>query len=69
MTPLAFKPLGPGQTVYVVAERITHLRAYDANGWHGTRLVLDTGAELSVGEWPEDVAARLAALPKPGAAE
>ena len=62
MNVLEFKPLGPGSTVYVVAERVTHFYEYDANGYYGSRLVLDTGKEVSVGEYPQDVARKLASV-------
>ena len=56
MTPLRFKAYGPGRCApTVIAERITHWYLVDFNGNHGTCIVLDTGKEVTVGDWPEDV--------------
>tara|TARA_B100001105_G_scaffold251204_1_gene240606 strand:+ start:15340 stop:15543 length:204 start_codon:yes stop_codon:yes gene_type:complete len=56
MTPLRFKSYGPGRSApTVIAERITHWYLVDFNGNHGTCIVLDTGKEVTVGDWPEDV--------------
>jgi hypothetical protein len=57
MTPITFKGYGVGSRgVTLIAERITHFYPIDYNGNHGTCIVLDTGKELNVGDWCDDVA-------------
>jgi hypothetical protein len=61
MTPIIFKPYGPGQEVTVIAERITHWHLVDYNGRYGTRIYLDTEKSFLVGEWPTEVEQKLSA--------
>lgn len=57
LTPVIFKRYGVGfGGVTVIAERITHFYPIDYNGNHGTCIVLDTGKEINVGDWPHEVA-------------
>ena len=64
MTPITFNRYHPGSVdPTVIAERITHWYRVDYNGNYGTTIVLDTGKELTVGEWPTEVERKvLAAL-------
>lgn len=68
MTPIKFmryRPAAPDTTI--IAERISHWYQVDYNGNYGTCIVLDTGAEITVGEWPQDVEKMvLAAIAKKG---
>lgn len=60
MTPIQFKRYNPGGSdPTIVAERITHWEQVDYNGNYGTRIYLDTGKEVTVGEWPYDVEAKI----------
>lgn len=62
MTPITFKRYNPGGSdPTVIVERITHWEQIDYNGNYGTRIYLDTGKELNVGEWPRDVENKLKA--------
>lgn len=59
MSPIHFKRYSPNAAdVTVIAERISHWYAVDYNGNHGTTIVLDTGKEVTVGEWPNEVEAK-----------
>lgn len=56
MTPVTFKCYRPGASdPTIVVERITHWYQVDYNGNYGTTIVLDTGKEITVGEWPHEV--------------
>lgn len=56
MNPITFKSYGGyGRDVCVIAERITHFYPIDHNGKNGTCIVLDTGKEVSVEEYPGQV--------------
>lgn len=56
MTPITFKRYRVnGIEPTIIAERITYWYLINYNGEYGTCLVLDTGAEINVGEWPQDV--------------
>lgn len=60
MTPITFKRYSPGAAdKTIIAERVTHWEQIDYNGNYGTRIYLDTGVEIHVGEWPHDVEKRL----------
>ncbi len=65
MTPITFKRYNPGaQDKTIVVERITHWEMIDYNGNYGTRIYLDTGVEIHVGEWPQDVEKKINAALK-----
>jgi hypothetical protein len=56
MAVLSFKSYSfSADPIYVLSERITHFYGVNFNGNHGTTLVLDTGNEVTVGEWSSDV--------------
>lgn len=57
MSPVRFRTYGVNgaQFITIVAERITHWHQIDYNGVYGTVIYLDTGAEIKVGAWPDDV--------------
>lgn len=61
MRVIEFGPCGLGRPAHVIADRVTHFYLIDYNGNYGTCLVLDTGKEVNTGEWPTDVARKLAA--------
>lgn len=52
-----YRPTAVDPTINV--ERITHWYQVDYNGNYGTTLVLDTGVEITVGEWPREVEAKV----------
>ena len=61
MSAVFFNRYNPGaEDKYVMVDRIVHWERIDYNGVYGTKLFLDTGKELHVGEWPEDVAKKIA---------
>lgn len=65
MTPIKFKPYGVGSSdKTIIAEKILFWEQIDYNGNYGTRIYLDGGAEVSVGEWPIDVQAKIASIKK-----
>lgn len=55
MTPVTFKPRGPGQPVTVIVERIVSWQELPYGGYGGTEITLDTGKKIAVGEWAQDV--------------
>ncbi|TNI12713.1 hypothetical protein [Aeromonas veronii] len=60
MAVLSFKSYGfSAEPIYVMSERITHFYGVNYNGNPGTMLVLDTGNEVTVGEWSLDVKRKL----------
>ena len=53
---VTFKRYSPGaEDKTIVAARITHWEQIDYNGNYGTRIHLDTGKEVHVGDWPHEV--------------
>ena len=69
MTPISFKRYNPGSVdPTIIAERITHWYQVDYNGNYGTCIVLDTGKECTVGEWPSEVEKKILAAIKVGGA-
>lgn len=56
MAVLSFKDYGYSpEPIRVISERITHFYGVDYNGRTGTVIVLDTGKEVTVGEWSGEV--------------
>ena len=56
MTFIELSPYSPGGTSKtIVVERITHWARLDYNGNPGTRIYLDTGAEVTTDELPHKV--------------
>lgn len=65
MTPITFKRYSPsGSDPTIVAERITHWYQVDYNGNYGTCVILDTGKEVNVGDWPQEVEQKVRAAMK-----
>lgn len=61
MTPITFRRYSPtASDPTIIAERITHWYQVDYNGNYGTCIVLDTGKEITVGEWAQDVEKKIA---------
>lgn len=57
-TPITFRGYHPGNgDVYLMPDRITH---FDCLERGGMRIVLDTGKEVWVDAWPQDVAKAIA---------
>jgi hypothetical protein len=56
MAVISFQSYGYSpEPVRVMVERITHFYGVDYNGRSGTTIVLDTGKEVTVGEYSSDV--------------
>lgn len=56
MAVLSFQSYGfTAEPTYVMSERITHFYGVDYNGRSGTTIVLDTGKEVTVGEYASAV--------------
>lgn len=56
MTPVKFNRYNPGAAdKIVIVERILYWEQIDYNGNYGTKIYLDTGLEIHVGEWPTEV--------------
>ena len=56
MTPVSFIEYGVrGTKVTIIAERVTHWHQIDYNGNYGTAVYLDTGEEIRLRAWPEEV--------------
>jgi len=51
---------GAGVHVFVNADNISHFRSYEANGYHGSKIVMRDGNEILVGDYPEDVERKVA---------
>ena len=65
MTPVTFKRYNPGSVdPTVIVERITHWYLVDYNGNYGTVIVLDTGKEVTVSGFPQDVEKKIMAALK-----
>jgi hypothetical protein len=59
---VTFRGYGVGSSEKTVdALRVTDFELIDYNNNHGTCLHLDTGREINVGEWPDDVRKKLEA--------
>ena len=62
MTPIKFAGYGVGaEDKTIIAERVTHWAQISYNGNYGTRIYLDTGNEVYVGEWPHEVEKKIKA--------
>lgn len=56
MAVISFQSYGYSpEPIRVMSERITHFYGVDYNGNSGTVIVLDTGKEITVGEWSGEV--------------
>lgn len=50
-----FKPYGFGKYCYVVLDQITHFEPYSSNCYSGTKIYLENGTEIFVGDSPATV--------------
>lgn len=56
MAVISFQSYGySAEPVRIISERITHFYGVDYNGRAGTTIVLDTGKEVTVGEYSSAV--------------
>lgn len=67
-----FKGYGRGEPKFINTDRVIHFSQVDYNGNYGTEFKMDDGSAVTVGEWPDDVAKKIAAaeaeeMPEPAA--